>query len=181
MMIVPVTPRLFPFLRAITVAVLCTGVVAAAHAADKQTFLGRHGAWYAYLLNEDGARTCYIVSKPIRTRGQFKKRGDVVAFVTHRPKEGERDVVSIQAGYTYKSGSNVAVKIGDKTFSLFTSKDTAWSRNPSEDKEVVHAMIAGNTMDVKGTPLHGSATTDIYSLSGFTAAYKRINRACGLR
>jgi invasion protein IalB len=182
MMIVSVIPRAFRFLRVAAVAVVWAGAATLAHAAaDNQTFLGQHGAWYAYLLHEDGARTCYMVSKPVRTRGNFKKRGDVVAFVTHRPKEGERDVVSFQAGYTYKAGGSVAVKIGDKTFSLFTSKDTAWSRNPSEDKEVVHAMISGNTMDVKGTPLHGGDTTDIYSLRGFTAAYKRITRACGLK
>ena len=149
--------------------------------ADKQTFLGQHGDWYAYRLNEDGARTCYMVSKPIRTRSKFKKRGDVVAFVTHRPKEGERDVVNFQAAYTYKGKSNVSVKIGDTSFSLFTSKDTAWARTPADDKAMIAAMIKGTAMSVKGTPSRDSATTDTYSLRGFTAAYKKITKACGLK
>jgi hypothetical protein len=162
-----------------TVAVLAIGPTAAA--ADKQTFLGQHGVWYAYRINDDGARTCYMVSKPSRTRGKFKKRGDVVAFVTHRPREGERDVINFQAGFTYKASSTVAVRIGDKSFSLFTSKDTAWSRSASDDKAMVAAMIKGNTMDVTGAPSRGGQIVDTYSLTGFGAAYKKITGACGLK
>jgi hypothetical protein len=150
-------------------------------AADKQAFLGQHGDWYAYRLNEDGARTCYMVSKPTRTRGKFKKRGDAVVFVTHRPKEGERDVVNFQTGFTLKANSPVFVTIGDKSFSLFPSKDTAWSRAPGDDKTIVTAMIGGTTMDVKSTPARGGSMVDTYSLQGFTAAYKKITQACGLK
>lgn len=152
----------------------------AAWAAD-QSFLGQSGAWYAYRLDEDGARTCYMVSKPTRTRGSFPKRGDVVAFVTHRPKEGERGAVNFQAGYTYKPNSNVEVKIGDDAFSLFTSKDTAWARSAADDKALVNAMIKGTTMEVKGTPTRGDAITDVYALRGFTVTYDRITKACGLK
>lgn len=150
-------------------------------AAAEQTFLGRHGDWYAYRLNEDGARTCYMVSKPVSTRGNFKKRGDVVTFITHRPKEGERDVINFQAGFTFKANSTVAVKIGDRSFSLFTSKDTAWSRTPSDDKALIATMIQGSTMTVSGTSSRGGQITDTYSLRGFTAAYKKITQACGLK
>jgi hypothetical protein len=170
--------RLFGMIFAAAIAVALAGP---ADAADKQTFLGQHGDWYAYRLNEDGARTCYMVSKPVRSRSKFKKRGDVVTFVTHRPKEGERDVVNFQAGYTYKGKSNVSVKIGDAAFSLFTSKDTAWSRTPADDKAMIAAMIKGTAMVVKGTPSRGTDTTDTYSLRGFTKAYKTITKACGLK
>lgn len=149
--------------------------------AAKQMFLGQHGDWYAYSLDEDGGKTCYMVSKPKRSSGKVSKRGDVVAFVTHRPKEGERDVVSFQAGYTYKSGSDVTVTVGDDKFSLFTSRDTAWARKPADDKAMVHAMIKGVTMKVVGTSSRGDRTIDTYSLHGFTAAHKKITAACGLK
>jgi len=180
MMFFPI-PRRFLILATLAAAFVAVAAPVVARAADKQTFLGQHGDWYTYRLSEDGARTCYMVSKPVRSRGKFTKRGDVVAFVTHRPKEGERDVVNFQAGYTYRSGSAVSVKIGDKTFSLFTSKDTAWARNSGDDKAMVHAMVSGNAMDVKGTPVRGGDITDTYSLRGFTAAYKAITKACGLK
>ncbi|MGE0653138.1 MAG: invasion associated locus B family protein [Alphaproteobacteria bacterium] len=166
---------------ALAAAIALGAAASPALAADKQAFLGQHGDWYAYRLNEDGARTCYMVSKPTRTKGKFKKRGDVVVFVTHRPKEGERDVVNFQAGFTLKTNSPVFVAIGDKTFSLFPSKDTAWSRKPDDDKALVASMIGGSKMDVKSIPARGDAITDTYSLQGFTAAYKKITRACGLK
>ncbi len=162
-------------------AALSVMAASAAVAADKQTFLGQSGDWYTYQLNDGGARTCYMVSKPASTRGNFKKRGDVVAFITHRPREGERDVISIQAGVTYKQNSTVAVKIGDRSFSLFTSKDTAWSRSPSDDKALIAAMIQGSTMSASGTSSRGGQITDTYSLRGFGAAYKKITQACGLK
>lgn len=152
-----------------------------AGAEDRQTFLGQHGAWYAYKLVEGGQRTCYIVSKPTRSRGKFRKRGDVVVFVTHRPKEKERDVVNFQAGYTYKSKSIVTVTIKENRFSLVTDRDAAWSRNEAEDKELVAAMVKGSRMMVAGESKSGVATTDFYSLKGFTRARKKINRACGIK
>ncbi len=147
----------------------------------RQTFLGQYGAWYAYQLMESGQRICYIVSKPTRSRGKYKKRGDIVVFVTHRPKAGEKDVVNFQAGYTYKRGSKVTAKIDKKTFNLVTDRDAAWSRNAREDKVFVAAMIRGATLVLKGKSKNNINTTDTYSLKGFTRARKRINRACKIK
>ncbi len=148
---------------------------------DRQTFLGQFGAWYAYQLTESGARVCYIISKPTRSRGKYKKRGDVVAFVTHRPRDGERDVVNFQAGYTFKLGAKVTTRIDKKTYRLMTDRDAAWSSNAAADKILVAAMIKGNRLVLKGTSKSGVATTDTYSLKGFSRAHKRINRACKVR
>ncbi|HEX9808697.1 MAG TPA: invasion associated locus B family protein [Alphaproteobacteria bacterium] len=153
---------------------------ARAAAADAQDFLGQYRDWYAYRLREGGNRTCYMVSKPIRSRGGVKQRGDVVAFVTHRPKEDERDVINFQAGYTYKPKSTVTVTIKDRSFSLFTTNDSAWARNVDDERAMIEAMINGITMEVKGMSVRGVETIDTYSLRGFTAAHKRITGACGL-
>ena len=147
-------------------------------AQDRQTFLGQFGSWYAYKLTESGRLVCYIVSKPVRSRGKYKKRGDVVAFVTHRPRDGERDVVNFQAGYTYKPGAKATAKIDKKTYALTTDRDAAWSKNAAEDKILVAAMIKGSRLVLKGASKSGITTTDTYSLKGFARAHKRINRAC---
>jgi hypothetical protein len=147
----------------------------------RQTFLGQFGAWYAYKLIESGRPVCYIVSKPVRSRGKYKKRGDVVAFVTHRPRDGERDVINFQAGYTYKTGATGTARIDKKTYSLVTDRDAAWSKNAAADKILVAAMIKGNSLVLKGTSKSGITTTDTYSLKGFARAHKRINRACKVK
>ena len=75
--------------------------------------------------------------------------------------------------------STVQVKIGGEAFQLFTSEDGAWTANKDEDRRLVKSMVRGNRMIVKGTSSRGTATTDTYSLKGFTAAYNAITESCG--
>ena len=42
-------------------------------------------------------------------------------------------------------------------------------------------MKRGRKMVVKGKSSRGTATTDTYSLTGFSAAYKAIGEACGVK
>lgn len=140
--------------------------------------IGDYKDWSAYKFSEDGKPACYIASQPKKAVGKYKKRGDIFATVTHRPAEKSRDVVSIEAGYSYKKDSTVKVTIGEQSFSLFTQDDSAWMPNPEGDKKLVKAMIKGSSMVVEGTSLRGTETKDTYSLSGFTRAYNAINKAC---
>jgi invasion protein IalB len=90
-------------------------------------------------------------------------------------------VVSLLAGYSYDDAAPVEVAIGGKTFRLLPYGSVAWAPNAKLDGQLVAAMRAGNTMVVQGTSSRGTATKDTYSLSGFTKAYRAINKACGLR
>jgi invasion protein IalB len=166
---------------ALTALAFAAAPAMAAKKSTSQVFLGQFGAWYAYQLNEKAGRVCYMVSKPTRTRGKYKKRGDVVVFVTHRPKDGERDVVNFQAGYTYKPGAKATASVDKRKFTLTTERDAAWSPNAAADKVLVQAMIKGTRMVLRGQSRSGVTTTDTYSLKGFTRAHKRINRACGVK
>ncbi|MFQ6017761.1 MAG: invasion associated locus B family protein [Kiloniellaceae bacterium] len=142
--------------------------------------VGAFGDWSSFRFTEDGKPACYMASQPIKAQGNYKKRGEIYAIVTHRPAENRRDEVSIVAGYQYKKDSRVEVIIGGKTYKLFTQEDGAWAPDKESDKALVRAMIKGRTMVVKGTSSRGTRTTDTYSLSGFTRAYHAINKACGL-
>ncbi|MGP1397143.1 MAG: invasion associated locus B family protein [Inquilinaceae bacterium] len=148
--------------------------------AQEAEYLGSHRDWHAYQFTENGNRACYIVSKPTEERGDYTSRGDVYVMVTHRPAEGSRDVVSFISGYTHRPDSEVEITIGSENYSLFTSQDTAWARDATEDSRLVAAMRAGSDMISRGTSSRGTATTDTYSLRGFTAALEEINEACGL-
>ncbi len=143
--------------------------------------LGTHRDWEAYQLVEKGKKTCYMASQPIKTAGKYKKRGDVVVFVTHRPAEKERDIVNFHAGYKFKKDSTVEVAIGRRKFKLFTKGDTAWALTAADEQAMVKSMIKGNRMLVRGTSARGTQTTDTYSLRGFSRAYRRINKACGIK
>ena len=169
--------RLFvPLIFSLTVLFTLTSVQTA-----ERKSLGGYRDWEAYRVTENGKKVCYVASLPRKMVGKYKKRGDVVAFVTHRPAHKERDVVSFVAGYAFKKGSSVEVAIDGRKFSLFTKDDTAWARSEAAERAIVKAMIKGKRMAVRGTSSRGTRTTDTYSLLGFTRAYKKINQACGVK
>ena len=162
---------------AVVAAVLGLSAPALAQGIER---LGDFGDWSSFRFTEDGNKACYMASQPKKAEGDYTKRGEVYAIVTHRPSEKRRDEVSIVAGYAYQKDSSVEIAIGDRTFDLFTQDDGAWARDKEADKALVEAMVKGRDMVVKGTSARGTLTTDTYSLSGFTKAYQAINKACGM-
>ncbi|MDD4556052.1 MAG: invasion associated locus B family protein [Alphaproteobacteria bacterium] len=143
------------------------------------SMIGEYGDWVAYAYKDASGQVCYMASTPKKDEGKYTKRGDIYVVVTHRPKEKVYDVVNFVAGYTFKSGEKVTVKIGTKTIDkLFTEGDKAWAINETVDKELVTAMKRGDRMFISGTSAKGTVTKDTYSLSGFMSAYKAISTKC---
>ncbi len=171
--------------------VLVVGVLAAqpSDAATKPKHIGTFSEWSAFVDGTGDNRECYIISLPKKEEGKYSRRDDTYTVVTHRRKDNTYGQVSVEAGYTYKQGSEVDVKIDRKAFKLFTTfregsktrvGSNAWAY-VGGDAELVTAMKAGTKLIVKGTSSRGTLTTDTYSLSGFTAAFKAISKACGLK
>lgn len=134
--------------------------------------------WKAYSEGEAKNKACMIVSKPIKDEGDYKKRGDIFAMVTHLPGQDKWDEFSIVAGYNFKAGSNPDVQIGDLKLQLFTSGSRAWSFSVRDDLKVINAMKTSIKMEVTGTSSRGTITKDTYSLLGFSKAYQKINESC---
>ena len=161
--------------------ILCVMVLASfqVKANSLPTELGVYGDWTAYSYKEGKNTVCYMASTPKKDEGNYKKRGDIYAVVTHRPADKTYNVVNFVAGYDYKKNSNVTVKIGTTTFhNLFTSGDNAWAPDAKTDKKLVDAMKRGQRMIVEGTSSRGTKTKDTYSLAGFTNAYRAISAKC---
>ncbi len=146
--------------------------------AAAQDVLGTFAAWTAFSEKSGGKLICYVGAKPKKQEGKYTSRDPAYILVTHRPAEKVRGEVSVEAGYTFKPGSEPVVTIGPKTFRLFSKGSNAWAFDAAADKRLVQAMKAGAELTVKGTSSRGTATTDTYSLSGFTAAMAAIDKAC---
>ena len=134
--------------------------------------------WAAYTFKDKDGKVCYIASAPIKERGKYTSRGQPYALVTNRPSLNVKGEVNFIAGYNFKKKSNVKVKIGKKTFKLDTFGNGAWTSKTSTDAQLVKAMIRGNRMIGVGFSSRGTKTTDTYSLAGFTAMKKRIDKEC---
>ena len=140
--------------------------------------IGEHRQWITFEFDEEGNRVCYMASRPVKEEGNYTRRGDVYALVTHRPALGSFGVVSFVAGYTFRENEPVTVVIdGDQRFTLFSVDDNAWAED-ADDPRLVDAMKAGVELVVQGTSSRGTLTTDTYSLLGFTAAFNEISRSC---
>ncbi len=151
---------------------------AAAAAQSTPTQIGTNKAWDAYTYTENGKKNCYMVSKPTRSRPSNVQRGDIYFMVTHRPAEDVRDEISIYIGYPYKQGAPADVRIGSQSHVLVTEGENAWAPDPKADARLVKMMKRGTTMDLRGLSARGTKTTDRFSLLGFTAAHKLIDKAC---
>ena len=156
---------------------LTTGALAADSNLD---ILGTYDNWTAYVYKGADGKTCYMASEPIKKQGKYKVRDDVFLFVTHHPAEKSFDVVNVMAGYTYRKGSKPALTIDkNKTVSLVSHADTAWTQDSDTDTKLVAQMKKGSTAILKGTSARGTLTTDTFSMKGFSKAYHDIQKACG--
>lgn len=159
-------------------AVTCGLFLAAPAQAAEPKLLATNGAWETYVVDEGGVKVCYIASEPTKDEGNYTRRGRIIALVTNRPVEGTRNVFSYIAGYPYKAGSDATLKIGDKTFTLFTQDDTAWAPDAAVDDKIAEAMRAGSKMVVKGVSSRGTATVDTFDLTGSGAAHEAMSKEC---
>lgn len=166
-----------PLLSAM-LGVMVYGVSADSASAQAVEQLGSFQQWNAYTYESGGQKICFMSATPAKAEGNYTRRGNVSAMVTHRPARETRDVVSIEAGYTYKDGSDVTITVESRSFSLFTQEGNAWARDSATDKALVTSMKAGLDMVVLGESSRGTKTKDTYSLKGFTAAYDAISKAC---
>ena len=140
--------------------------------------LGKHTDWEAFKARENGKLVCYMGAVPTKSQGKYTKRGRTFLLITHRTAEKSKNVISLQAGYTFKKTSEVELVIGKSKFKLFTDGPWAFASNADTDNKLVESMIRGAALIVRGISSRGTQTTDTYSLKGFTAAYKAIGKAC---
>lgn len=163
---------------------IAAGVVAMSGsfaAAQTGELIGQNGAWKSFRSGSGANTVCFITSEPTKLEGKYDRnnRGETRVFVAHHGKDSdERGVVSSVAGYRFEEGRDVVFSIDGKAFNLFSVDTRAWATKPSMDRAMVKAMKRGNTLKVTGISSRGNKTVDTYSLKGFTAAMKKIDKAC---
>lgn len=154
-----------------------------AHSATvEQKHLGSFSDWNAFTFQEEGKQVCYISSAAKKKEPASPVRNDVIVLVTHRPADKTFDVVSFLVGAALKKDAEPKVTFDeDRAFSLFAESGTAWAREASTDKAIVNAMRKGKSLTLKAETDKGTKTVDTYGLTGFSAAYEAINKACNVK
>ncbi|WP_372616753.1 invasion associated locus B family protein [Falsiroseomonas sp.] len=162
------------------VAGLVLAVLLALPAAAQQgpQLLGEHGAWTAATHQEGGQKVCYAFARAARSQGAPASRGAVTLTVAHRPNG--RDQVALSAGYPLGRAAQSVLAVGEQEFRSYGVVRTSAFFDSS--RELIAAFRRGRDAVARTpAPTGGGAVTDTFSLSGFTAAYEAIGRACPAR
>ncbi len=157
-----------------TFAALSLTVVAAPALAQSATKLGQHNAWGTYSYAQNNGKVCYVLTVPTDKQPPTLDHGDMFFFVSQKPGQNVSFEPQFIAGYTFKENSKVQVKVGDKTFSMFTRGKSAWMENAAEEPALIAAMRNGADMQVTATSGRGNPTKYAFSLKGISAALQSI-------
>ncbi|SMX46655.1 invasion associated locus B family protein [Actibacterium lipolyticum] len=169
---------------------ICAGLMAlVAFGANAQESTNRVAVktdWNVFAEPPAAPTECWGVAVPKETvnkdsSGRIKavRRGEILLFVTYRPKSGVNGEVSFTGGYPFAPDSFVKMEIGDSSFELFTDGEWAWPASKGDDAKILTAMKRGATAVLTGRSARGTVTRDTFSLSGFTAATESADQFCG--
>ena len=74
----------------------------------KNDFVGTFGKWHVQTYVEGGSKVCLMWSQPEKSKGKYKRRGDIYAYVTQRPAAKRLNEISISIGYKFKKEARLA-------------------------------------------------------------------------
>jgi hypothetical protein len=163
-------------MRALWILASVAAIAAAGPAmAQSATKVGQYNAWGTYSYQADSGKICYVLSVPTEKQPAQLNHGDIFFFVSQKPGQNVAYEPQFIASYDFQENSKVSVKVGDRSFSLFTKGKSAWLENAAEEPLLVAAMKAGAAMSVSATSGRGNATNYSFSLRGITAALESIS------
>lgn len=158
-------------------AVAASGLVDTAHAQTANQ-VEKHGDWIMYTADAGGSRLCFVTAQPSDAKPEGARRDAIHFYVSAWPKAGVKSEVSIKLGYPVKKGSAPTVSIGPQAFKLFIKDDKAFVADPTAELKLIEAMKKGGKVLVEAVSERGTATSDIYSLSGFDKALQALSSKC---
>jgi hypothetical protein len=159
--------------RAAAVLVFSLSLAGAA-AAQSVRLIGDYRDWSAYSASEGAGALCFAVSKPKEVTPIPDGYTEGYLYLTNRPGEGISNEFNLVAGFAFAADSQAMLSVGGQTFELFTENDAAWLLDPALGDTLAGAIRAGSTLVVDGTSDRGIKVTQVFSLSGATAASRAI-------
>lgn len=156
------------------VALAAATLAGPALAQSSATKIGQHNAWGTYSYTQNNAKVCYVLTVPTEAQPLTLDHGDMFFFVSQKPGQNVSFEPQFIAGYNFKENSKVQVKVGGKSFSMFTRGKSAWMENAAEEPVLIAAMKGGTDMQISAQSGRGNPTKYVFSLKGISAALDSI-------
>jgi invasion protein IalB len=77
-----------------------------------------------------------------------------------------------------KSIDGPVAAVDEAAFDLLPKGGNLWVKNAARESELITEMKKGSTLEIRAASLKGNASTDSYSLSGFSQAMERLQKEC---
>ncbi|MCV2881735.1 invasion associated locus B family protein [Actibacterium sp. XHP0104] len=145
-----------------------------------------HTDWKVYAEPPASPSECWGVTVPKKTvntdsSGRIKavSRGEILLFVTYRPKSGVKGEIAFTGGYPFAKDSFVEMEVAGAKYQLFTDGEWAWPASAGDDAKILAAMKRGSDATLTARSARGTITKDTFSLLGFTAASDSAEKYCG--
>ena len=161
-------PAKTPFLAA--AALFASALAAHAEPSRIQQF----DDWGVYSYASASGTVCYALSMPTKMEPAGIDHGKNYFLVSPAGGKGGGFVPEAVMGYPLKVGGPVAVSVGETRFAMVAKDNAAWVQSEAQEPALVAALQGGSDMTVSATSKRGTATRYTYSLSGISAALKKV-------
>jgi hypothetical protein len=158
--------------------VCCAALLSSTAFAQSVRLIGEYRDWSAYSASEGAGAMCFALSKPTEVTPTPDGFTEAYLYLTHRPAEGVSSEMNLVAGFTFAADSAATVTVSGQSFDLFTENDAAWLLDPAQGETLAGVIRAGSSLTIEGTSDKGIRITEVFSLSGATAASKAISGDC---
>ena len=140
------------------------------------SLISRHQTWSAYRLKDSANEaTCYVAGTPVRVTPDDRDHGDIFFMLTKYAANKSFEP-HFTVGYPFEASSSVRVKIGEKSFKMFTKDDDAWVEKISQEAAFLSAMKSAANMDLSGFANSGMEVKYRFSLHGITEALNALGK-----
>ena len=140
-------------------------------AAQQPKPLGVFQKWTAASYGSGSNLACYAFSLAPVPKGS--KATPAMLTITERP--GNPTEISLSQGVTYAKDAKTTVMVGSQKLEFFTKDNMAYALH---GKATTAAFSGGSNAVATSPAPDGKTVTDTFSLSGYSDAYKAINKAC---
>ena len=144
-------------------------------AAQQPKPLGVFQKWTAASYGSGSNLACYAFSLAPVPKGS--KATPAMLTITERP--GNPTEISLSQGVTYAKDAKAYVMVGSQKLEFFTKDNMAYALH----SKATTAAFAGGSNAIATSPApdgkpNGKTVSDTFSLSGYSDAYKAIDKAC---
>ena len=93
-------------------------------------------------------------------------------------KPGAKPAKPSKAEGKSKSIPAPVATVGEQSFDLLPKGSNLWVKNAARESALIAEMKKGVKLEVKASSIKGNASTDSYSLAGFSQAMDRLQKEC---